>query len=280
MLFYLDCVRAARDDTSSPPTLLLGWYSYGSMITSHLPDLQVVLDEFESQPAESPEAEIRLRAKELSQQFINLNEAQQQELASAPSGRHSLQIPSSPTQSVAIGGIESVCSTHRVSRESSRMSFDLDGVRRSIHRIRHKTEQRESSARPISSDDLDIPKEHLPDAHICYLLVSPLLPPIAAITTMFSKLSFTPKSAKKSPLPADADHELLTHLTCVVYGDSDIFTSHSKLRRWVEGCVRSSTSKFTFFEIADTGHFWHEEGSEGKLKKAITEWIGKVDDLH
>ena len=279
-----------------PVRLVLAGYSYGSMIASHLPPIDVVLNMFRTPPRDSAEAEIGLRASTLARlrnkdvQSRRRNERQDR-------GRTSLRVsdachPSS--HPVSVGGFESESASRRISRESSRRSIDV-GVRQSIDRVREKFASRHGA----SYDDASAPAETattVPDIQlvapeVCYLLVSPLLPPVASFTTMFSSLSYTAKKQSSSAaaeardvLPATASSiptsgELVSHPSCAVYGDKDTFTSRRKLRKWAEHLKETPDSRFDFFEVAGAGHFWQEKDAMDRLKSSVREWLGSLDTL-
>jgi hypothetical protein len=117
---------------------------------------------------------------------------------------------------------------------------------------------------------------------ICYLLVSPLLPPVALFTTMFSSLSF---AVKKKSVPALAsgtpaskpEEELVSHPSCAVYGDRDSFTSQKKLRKWAESLKQKPNSQFHFFEIDGAGHFWQEKNLVERMTTSIQQWLATID---
>lgn len=58
----------------------------------------------------------------------------------------------------------------------------------------------------------------------------------------------------------------------VVYGDGDTFTGVKKYRRWRERMMGVSTS-WSGVEVEGAGHFWHEEGVMEELEGAVRAWV-------
>lgn len=259
--------------------LILGGYSYGSMICTHLPTTDTIVQRFASVAQGSAEAEVRLRALHLSMQWNKearlMNEARR--------GR-SLQDPESlegPFHSISIGGDESKPGTRRPSRESKR---SLDHIRRSLDNSRRKLGIRYHSSTEII-DSLALEERMGPEEIIIpttfYLLISPLLPPISMFATMFSK--HNPNALGNQAVsnygPASNVHvneKLTSATTLAIYGDKDFFTSHKKLRKWAEHLAEIPESRFRFREIGGAGHFWNEQGVEGQMRSAIRDWIQDI----
>ena len=133
------------------PVLILGGYSYGSLITSCLPDHALVSGLFHNAEVDVDltEIEIRGRADKAGRDLAAYFSVSEQEVLGR--GRASLRIPptnASPMKrSIAMGGYESseaeaAAVSSRASRESSRVSLSFEGgserMRRSMDRTRHK----------------------------------------------------------------------------------------------------------------------------------------------
>jgi alpha/beta superfamily hydrolase len=268
-----------------PVRLVLAGYSYGSMIASHLPSADVVVRIFRSPLPDSAEAEIRLRAS-------NIAQLRKQDVRSRrrngiqARGRGSLRVSDAVhgnSHAISVGGYESEPTDRRISRELSRKSLDVS-VRQSLDRMRERFTSKQANStedtpvETIAASDL---KLVAPEA--CYLLVSPLLPPIASFATMFSSLSFAAKKSSTTlagdVLASTPNRELALHPSCAVYGDRDTFTSRKKLRTWAEDLKQKSNSRFQFFEVDGAGHFWQEEDSMDRMKGSIEEWLGTLDAL-
>ena len=244
----------------------------------NLPSIDALFSRFTNVIKGTAEAEIRLRASNLSTQWST-------EVQHKPRRGRSLMVEGTTrgtSRSIAMGGDESEPGTRRKSRESRR-SVNL--VRQSIDRSRQKLGPRESSSdevpASISSDDkLPSTEVLLPETY--YLLISPLLPPISTFATMFTKLNS--RRHRHSPFPNERHHgglsfptgSLLNHPTLAIYGDKDFFTSPRKLRKWAEHLAEADNSRFRFREIAGAGHFWHEEGVEAELRSTIGCWAADI----
>lgn len=99
----------------------------------------------------------------------------------------------------------------------------------------------------------------------CYLLVSPLLPPVSFFVAPFAGLL--------APLTTSAQEKILTtHPTLAVYGDSDGFTSVKKYRAWIRALQAEHSSVIEAAEITSAGHFWREDNVDAQLAAAIAKW--------
>ena len=264
------------DSIDTGTVLILGGYSYGSLITTHLPSTDAILSRFAEVAKGTTEAEIRLRALSLSLQW-NADHRKSKRGRSL-TVEHSTH---SSSHSAVIGGDESEPGTRRLSRESRR---SLDVVRRSMDRSRaklglraHSAEFTEAATR--SEEKMDMVE--MPRLHTSYLLVSPLLPPISLCATMFTKLKLHRQYRRPSGLSSnmgmsESEENLLNNPTLAVFGDKDFFTSYKKLQSWAERFHRALGSRFKFRTVAGAGHFWHEEGVEREMRSAIRNWIDEI----
>ena len=246
--------------------LIIGGYSYGSLITKLLPSTEDILKRFANVNKGTAEAEIRLRAVSLAAQWnkdaLLYREAQQ----ARQTRSHEKLRSSTHAITVAVGGEESEPGSRRVSHESRR---SLDAVRRSMEKSRKKFLRQHSSE--TSEHDLDIeslvPVE-IPPLQPHYLLISLLQPPVSMFVTMFSNL--------RSDHLAQSEAKLLDHPTLVIYGDKDLFASQRRLRKWAESQKSRPDSLFQFHEVAGAGHFWREEGVGTQLRGHIRHWIQDI----
>lgn len=252
--------------------LILGGYSYGSLMTSNLPSTGIILSSFAAVSKGTAEAEIRLRAMNLSTQWNA--EAQQQPRRGRRSAHSTLR--ASP-HSAVFGGEESEPGTRRASKESRR---SIDMVRRSMDRSRTKLGIRRSSSEVESVPlEMKLGRMNLDHPNTHYLLISPLLPPISMFATMFSKTTvfrnenIHPAKPTTSASASCATEKFRRHPTLAIYGDKDFFTSHKKLRKWAEQLMAEADSRFTCREINGAGHFWHEEGVDGQMRGCIRDWV-------
>jgi hypothetical protein len=245
------------------PVLVLGGYSYGSMITTHLPPVDVVLDAFRFVVVGSAESEVLSRASSLSGRTNK-----EQAARTLRSGR-SLDVRDAIRSSLhctAIGGPNSENGSRRSSRDSRR---SIEGLRRSFSKkVGSKCDGTENEPEIIET----VPTKDVPVPDIRYLLISPLLPPISSFATMFSKITFTPRESSRVSYN-NFDVKLTTRPSLAIYGDQDFFTSGRKLRKWCETLTSKPGSTFRFAEIAGAGHFWHEEGSASSMRSAVRDWL-------
>lgn len=258
------------------PRLILAGYSYGSMIASHLPSIDRVMELFKRTTKVSAEREIQLRACYLSSQTMK-GVKSSQDLKHDRAGvrvpaPHSNLGSSNFVSSVSVGGFESEAAEQRIDRESSR-SWD---VRKSLDRVRDKIHSRPQGLvnSIVDGDDavqagLDC---NLITPQICYLLISPLLSPVSTLATFFSPLSFEGRVLKKNMLQHDTAHPLVQCPSLAVYGTKDLFTSIRKLRRWAQELGQISSSTFQSREVDGAGHFWYEAGVLEEMEKHIREW--------
>ncbi len=251
-------------------TLILGGYSYGSLITTLLPDTESILRRFTDVTSGSAEAEIRLRALHLSGRWNR---------DALVRGRsHRDKTSRTQEKAVVVGGEESEPGTRRPSRESRR---SVETIRRSVEFSRRKLGLRHTDSSEAEALSLEpvLQSATVISPNSYYLLISPLRPPISSLMTMFSKVRRRGPSnhllsadSQGYYLP-DTNQNLITNPTLAVYGDKDFFTSQKKLRKWVEDLAGRPQSSFQFREIPGAGHFWQEESVEAQLRAAIRDWL-------
>ena len=257
-------------------TLILSGYSYGSLITTYLPPIETILERFAQVKPGTSEAEIRLRASSLASQWnqeaqMHIDMLNERGLK-APSMRRTSPNPTA----LAMGGEESEPGTRRLSQESRR-SRDL--VRKSFERSHIHFGRRisaEENKHSVESAHRVLPYT-LVAPRICYLLISPLLPPVASLATFFTHASHTRSTKSSISAAGDIDHRLASHPTLVIYGGRDFFISQKKLRAWAQPIFKRPSSLFRFHEIAGAGHFWHESSAEADMRRFVREWVGKIE---
>jgi len=104
-----------------------------------------------------------------------------------------------------------------------------------------------------------------------YFLISPLLPPLSSFLTLSIFSAAATSSIMSEELGKHKRGSIL-----VVHGDTDMFTSVAKYRKWREtwtvtdegGVIQTRT----VVEIVGAGHLWIEEGVMVQLVKTIGEW--------
>ncbi|PVH92095.1 hypothetical protein DM02DRAFT_620147 [Periconia macrospinosa] len=246
----------------NPPIVVLGGYSYGSMILRHLPPVPSILQPFSTPLTGSAADEILLRAHKLADQ-VNLgwiNAAR----ATAERGRrqgHEAKL------SVIIGGEETSPKNRRSSRDIRR-SMDGGSGRRSLNiseslrGLSHRRSPHPQTPEPTSAR----PAIVMP--HVRYLIVSPLAPPISTLATPALGHKFWNRAASSGA----AGDVIAKHQSLVVYGDQDQFSSTHKVREWVGRLQSDGASQCSATEIKGAGHFWHDHRAERELRNAIEEW--------
>ena len=253
-------------------TLILGGYSYGSLITTQLPPTEGMLRRFEKVSKGSAESEIRLRANNLATQWNKSVEMYREANHAKSPGPHE-SVKSSPRMmAVVMGGDESDSVSQRLSHEGRR---SVDAVRRSINRTRKKLGSRQQSHSSEAAEDATAEEDRveisIAPPQTCYLLVSPLLPPISTLATMFSSLHVSTSLC--------CEKKLMCNPTLAIYGGNDFFTSHKKLRKWVANLQVGSASHFQFREIVGAGHFWREDDSKSQIRACLRDWLLNVINL-
>jgi len=251
--FQLPCSNAIQ--------LILGGYSYGSLITSHLPEASEIAKTFHEPQEGTAIAEIKARAEHLA---LQVNE----EIRASRKSVEDKATPHSPRKhghTLSVGGEETSPEHRRHSTEGRlstdlRRSLDLSRKLASLRRKNHQASVTVSAAQP-ESDPLALRIE------ASYLLISPLLPPMSSLIT----LPFGFHSMKHTN--DDLSRLLSHHHSLAVFGSDDFFTSAVKLRRWAKSISEESESKFRYVEVEHAGHFWRSHEVQNKLKIAVREWL-------
>ena len=307
--------RASLANSSSFLSLLLCGYSYGALTTTRLPPMGDMLAPFLDPDPGTASSEILLRGQNLAERFEkDIQSCLGQQRCDAIDRRGSSRSHASD-RTVAMGGEEGTPGSRRASNDAgaaSRPSIDavrrsFDRSRRSIERSRNHLLHRRSSDRQSEDTGEGAPPSYesrlFDTANLKvrthYLLISPLLGPIASLATMFR---FSPPHGKhplsnsKPLIKADRNNILSTNPTLAIFGDDDVFTSSRRLRRWCEeltvvsraanpdassevgdeGRIPKETSLFQFREIRRAGHFWREEGVLREMRQCMSRWIEEV----
>lgn len=264
-------------------TLILGGYSYGSLIVTHLPPTSEILTMFRETQASTWTSDILKRAKELALQTNTLLSNQADTRGRLPGSplrkRHKRQ--SSSQHSIVYGGSDSPSPADRHSMDLVHKGMEVPArIRHAMHRShKHSSSSTQalsskSSQRTISTGNVPT-LESLPHVLTHYLLISPLLPPLA---------SFLSLSTSSLMFWRHADHiahNLVRHPTLVVFGTKDAFTSSHKMDAW---CKKMNTlssqaageygqSSFRWKKVEGAGHFWREHGVEAQLTDSLRAWV-------
>lgn len=211
------------------------------------------------------EAEIRRRAFRVATEY-NDESKRAKESRRGRTPRAS-ELSRSSSRPVVIGGEETNAAIRRPSQDTRR---SRDSLRRSFDRGRSHCGRTLSQAAGGSGSSTPTkgPSDGLPfpTPAVCYLLISPLLPPISGFLTFFSDIARN----------GEAGQALIKHSTLAIYGDQDAFITQRKYRKWAESMKAKSQSRFHFHEIARAGHFWHERGVETQLRNFVRLWLQDV----
>ena len=241
------------------PLVILGGYSYGSLILKHLPPVPTILKRFSNPLAGSAADEIILRARKLGDQ-TNLewiNSARDAE-------REKRRRKHEHKTSLTIGGEEINPDKRRSSREAKR-SFDIPrslDLGQRLRSLSHRGRRHGNSTTSLEQTDV---KLEIPEVR--YLLISPLTPPI-------STLAAPALGQKLWSRSTDIDRTSIGKLTSLaIYGDHDMFASTKKIRDWCNHLKAENGLAFSSFEIAGAGHFWVEQGVAKQLRGVLREWV-------
>lgn len=244
------------------PLVILGGYSYGSLILKHLPPVPSILQRFQTPLSGSAADEGLLRAHKLADQsnLEWINHAQDAER------EHRRRYHEHKT-SLTIGGEETNPDKRRSSREVKR-SLDVPRSLDLGHRLRSLSHRRRRYG--DSTDSFDHTKVNIAIPEIRYLLVSPLTAPISTLAApaLGSKLWSRSTDTSSSGIG--------NFVSLAIYGDQDIFASAKKIRDWSDNLRAQHGPAFSSVEIAGAGHFWVEQGVEAQLRAALKGWACEV----
>ena len=112
-----------------------------------------------------------------------------------------------------------------------------------------------------------------PDIRVSYLLVSPILPPLAWLFGGVRVVGMSTTST--AGMVTRQDGQVQKYCTSVksqrptlaIIGERDGFTSVKKVRKWAR-----DTNGAQVAEVPEAGHFWKEEGAVEQLKERVERW--------
>ncbi|KAI9834389.1 MAG: hypothetical protein M1819_003000 [Sarea resinae] len=253
--------------------LILGGYSYGSLIASTLPPTEDIVARFAQAAQDGAEADIKARAQKLARYWNRMTQVDV-----AISRGRTLKSQHVRHHSTVIRGEDGGRRTQMPSRDERR---SVESIRRSVDSLLRRSSPRSWLASRGSSGEPEAVRARtdMPIPRTAYLLISPLLPPVSSFITFFSDIGH--RAREKLPLLETSDgfvdsidRKADRCPTLAVYGDKDVFTSQKKLRKWAEHLVVVTEQRFCFREVAGAGHFWHEEGVEEMMRKEVGAWAG------
>ncbi|RMZ79217.1 hypothetical protein DV738_g3527, partial [Chaetothyriales sp. CBS 135597] len=286
MLAFINATKAQLTGEESQdveetiqPLLVLGGYSYGSMIASSLPPIDLVQALLGNTPEGSTEYEIKSRADQLGKDYAAYVKLQREGSSIRAQGgshaSHTSEVNSPPGR---MGGYRSEEANRRISGQSGRSSVDRgNSVRRSLDRVRQRLgKNRDMLAGSIANPDHSTRQQASGCPTVAYLLISPVLPPVSGFTTMFSKPSFErqlPGSTRQLKDESASQDKFQKCATCIVYGGKDQFTSSKKIKKWTHELEERSAnpSLLCAQEVEQAGHFWVE--APGRLQAIVGQWL-------
>ncbi|KAI4721493.1 hypothetical protein E4T48_02233 [Aureobasidium sp. EXF-10727] len=295
LLLYINQIKTPRSNDASPKqsptgvvssllseniTLILGGYSYGSLIVTRLPPTAEILAIFRKTQSSIWVSEILLRAKELALQTTTSFSSQldtRGRVSDTPSRRqHKRQ--SSSQHSIVFGGSDSPSPADRHSTDLVHKGKEVPArIKHAMHLPRKKSASSTPTLPSDSSanDSLTEAVEDLPHVLTRYLLISPLLPPLSNF------LSLSTSSLMFWRHADFAKHNFVRYPTLVIFGTKDVFTSSHKLDGWckkmkecaLQAAGSNGQSSFRWKKIEGAGHFWREHGVEAQLTDSLREWV-------
>ena len=262
------------EDPKRSVTFILAGYSYGSLIASLLSPLSTICEQMAQPSAGSPAAEIRLRGRHLARELYHEAFLQPRQPCARKNVR-SQRKRSQPSPRMIIGGEKSPNAHTNCETERGR---SMDTIKKSVEKsasrfhLRSRSHQRnihshgpDDSVAEINA--ASIPPLAFPKISPHFLLLSPILPPLSSLLTGFTYHHFSSSAVQQQV-------NLRHHPTLAVFGIEDGFTSYKRLQKWARGFQESGTGgRFTVVGIEGAGHFWREEGVEGKLREVVREWV-------
>ena len=263
--------------------LLLGGYSYGSLVLNRLPAVASIVKRFRDAETGTGAAEVITRARMLAHQTQRtmLEERQATQARGRmlqPSDAGSDESAHAKASPISMGGEETNANDRRRSRDSrrsgemSRKSIDLP------HRIKQHLRKDSERMHPKGVTAEKPNPAHsagmaLPEIEVKYLLVSPVVLP-------FSNTLCPPGPPTGFPLPQKRPGDstpvglFLQHQTLAIFGSNDSFTSAKRLRHWAEKQTNDSThANFQWRMINTAGHFWREPGVMSEMQHEFASWL-------
>lgn len=250
----------SRAQGQASPVVILGGYSYGSLILRHLPPVPTILQPFVAPLSGSSADEILLRAHSLADQsnLAWINIAKDEARAKRKSRDHNHTI---------MGGEETTPEKRRTSRDIHR-SLDNHTSLKIRSRLRSGSHRRRVADAVVTSGEQHRSTITMPD--IRYLLISPLTLPVSTLLAPALGHKFWHKAK-------EGCQEIIgKHSSLAVYGDQDAFSSAKKLRDWSALLKTEAGSQVSNVEIAGAGHFWVEHQAEEELIATLLQWEGRI----
>jgi pimeloyl-ACP methyl ester carboxylesterase len=103
---------------------------------------------------------------------------------------------------------------------------------------------------------------------VMYLLISPVLPPLAH--TLVTPASWT---GLKGAVDKSTGVGSTICPTLAVWGSIDSFTSSRRLKAWAERLSKAGPATFKWTEFEGAGHFWREQGVMKLMTEGVESWV-------
>lgn len=268
--------------------LVLGGYSYGSLILARLPPVPAILKRFEDATTGTAAAEIILRARTMAKQTLQTLHEQQtpttprgRTLKPEDAGRRSLQ--HARPSPMTMGGEETIASDRRRSKDSRR---SVDVVRKSVEMPRRvaaniRKRSNRSVSKPTTSDQVVVSPTNgcectHPEPIVSYLFISPVLLPFTNVLSPPGP-PIPSFGIRKQAVEGTAESAFLQHPTLAIFGSQDAFTASRRLRNWAARQAQDARQgAFEWHQIDGAGHFWREAGVMQALQNKIVAWTTAI----
>ena len=263
--FSLAPVLSGVPATRPPAHLLLAGYSYGALLTRHLPGVTSLLNRFSKVLKTSTEAEIRMRASRLA--IVTTIDILSRPLRGARDSQRTREDRTPEAQNGQAGAPETATPDWPHERKEHLKILQTPFVRKE-----KKNSWPDQQFGMGPSDDDYIARVDVPTPKAHYLLISLLLEPVSLMCTGFRKLAIADEDG--------VDYKFLDNTTLVLHGAKDRWTSWAKLCKWSDYFEDNSGGKFRVAENVDVGHFWQKENDDD-LRVIIRQWVLKwlIDDV-
>lgn len=247
-------VPAARP----PANLLLAGYSFGALLTRHLPNIPVILGRFAKVLKTSTEAEIRNRASKLA--AATTIDLLCRKFGGAKESRRILK-GKSPDRGNGATPVTEQMIQDWIEEKKEYIAFVESPFER-----KEKRDSWPDEILDLPPDDEDfLPRVDIPTPKSHYLLVSLILEPWSLPCTGFRKLIDDQDDR--------LDEKFLYNTTLVIHSKKDPFTSLGKIEWWGAELTNCSDGRFKMIGYDYGGHFWRDESDCLSMRYEISKWV-------
>jgi hypothetical protein len=265
-------VVGAEKGHSAAHQLVLGGYSFGSLIVAKLPSVSEIVERFDSKERSDSASVILDRALTLGTRSAERLTAESRDKDQDES-QHKDRSSTYRASPLTVGGED----TGSPSRKREHHVRSIPKILKHTIR-RHSNPSRMRSTATETSAPVKVNKHITFEIEVRYLLVSPVLVPFSTILPPVGAPSLLALLGMHDSAASEAKGtgfmSLLTS-TLVAFGTSDNFTSAKRLRQWTERLARRSDGRLQWFALDDAGHFWREEGAITTLQSRIMKWVSE-----